>query len=158
MLAMIVRMTGPQGFAYSRAQFEQAVRRSERFIRTLPGCLGHAVLAKAAGPGRFDLVTVATWESQEAIDRAGERVRAWYREIGFDPAAAMAGWGVKAEMGYFLPAPAGAKPPPHRRRKPAWPACKVPAPPAWARRCATPATEADPFASVSFIWFSAALR
>ena len=96
----------------SRAQFEQAVRRSERFIRTLPGCLGHAVLAKAAGPGRFDLVTVATWESQEAIDRAGERVRAWYREIGFDPAAAMAGWGVKAEMGYFLPAPAGAGPDP----------------------------------------------
>jgi hypothetical protein len=94
----------PEG---SRAEFEEAMNRSMRFLLTLPGCRGHAVFVKAAGPTRFDVITVATWESQEAIDRAGDRVRAYYRELGFDPAASMARWGVKAEIGYFSPAPVG---------------------------------------------------
>jgi len=89
----------------SRAEFDAAMRRSLAFLRTLPGFGGHAVYEKSAGPSRFDVVTVATWENQEAVDRAAEQVRAYYGRIGFDPAAAMARWGVNAELGYFRPAP-----------------------------------------------------
>ena len=85
----------------SRAEFEAAMNRSMAFLRTLPGCRGHQVFMKSAGPSHLDVITMATWESQEAVDRAGERVRAYYRGIGFDPAASMARWGVKAEIGYF---------------------------------------------------------
>ncbi len=101
----------PEG---SRAGFEAAMNRNLAFLRTLPGFLGHAVYAKSAGPTRFDVVTVATWESQEAADRASEQVRAYYARIGFDPPAAMARWGVKGELGFFRPVPepeaAGARP------------------------------------------------
>jgi quinol monooxygenase YgiN len=92
----------PEG---SRAEFEAAMNRSLAFLRTLPGFRGHAVYVKSAGPSRFDVITVATWESQQAVDRASEQVRAYYGRIGFDPQAAMAGWGVKAELGFFRPAP-----------------------------------------------------
>jgi hypothetical protein len=89
----------------SRAEFEAAMNRSMTFLSTLPGCRGQAVLVKAAGPGRFDVITMATWESQEAVDEAVTQVRAYYRSIGFDPAAAMARWGVKAELGFYRSAP-----------------------------------------------------
>lgn len=75
------------------------------FLRTLPGFRGHAVYVKSARPSRFDVVTVATWESQAAVDHAVGQVRAHHGRIGFDPAAAMARWGVKAELGFFRPAP-----------------------------------------------------
>ncbi|MBI5070385.1 MAG: antibiotic biosynthesis monooxygenase [Deltaproteobacteria bacterium] len=89
----------------SRAEFEAAMNRSLAFLRTLPGFRGHAVYVKSAGPSRFDVITVATWESQAAVDRASEQVRAYHGRIGFDPPAAMARWGVKAELGFFRPAP-----------------------------------------------------
>jgi heme-degrading monooxygenase HmoA len=85
----------------SRPEFETAMRRNLAFIETLPGFLGHVVYERTGGPTSFNLVTVATWENQEALDRAGERVRAHYREIGFDMPAAMARWGVRAELGNF---------------------------------------------------------
>jgi sugar/nucleoside kinase (ribokinase family) len=89
----------------SRAEFEEAMNRSMTFLGTLPGCRGQAVFVKAAGPTHFDVITMATWESQEAVDKAVEQVRAYYRSIGFDPQAAMARWGVKAELGFFRQGP-----------------------------------------------------
>jgi hypothetical protein len=49
----------------------------------------------------FNLVTIAAWESQEALDQAGEQVRACYKTIGFDLPAMLARWGVRAELGNF---------------------------------------------------------
>jgi heme-degrading monooxygenase HmoA len=85
----------------TRPEFEAAMQRNWAFLRTLPGFLGHRVLVKSAGPSRFDLVTIATWESEEAADQAGKAVRAYYARIGFDPAVAMEQWGVKGELGFF---------------------------------------------------------
>jgi heme-degrading monooxygenase HmoA len=85
----------------ARPEFEAAMERTLEFLRTLPGFRGHRVLARSSGPSRFDLVTIATWESEEAADQAGKEVRAYYARIGFDPAAAMARWGVKGELGFF---------------------------------------------------------
>lgn len=87
----------------SRASFEAQLRRNLAFIQTLPGFLGHTVFEKAAGPTAFDVITVAAWESAEALERAGERVRAHSRESGVDLPAMLAQWGVKAELGHFRP-------------------------------------------------------
>ena len=87
--------------ASARAEFDAAARRNFEFIRAQPGFLGHWVLEKTAGPGRFDVVTVAAWESQEAIDRAAVAVRAYYQRIGFDPPAFMAARGIAGEIGTF---------------------------------------------------------
>ncbi len=85
----------------ARQEFDAAMRRNLDFIRTLPGFREHLVFEKAGGPTTFDVVTIAIWDSQEAIDGAGQRVREHYRTIGFDLPAALARWKARAEVGVF---------------------------------------------------------
>jgi hypothetical protein len=92
--------------AESRGELEAAMRRNLAFLETLPGFLGHAVFERTSGESAFDLVTIAVWESPDAIEAAGEKVRAYYRSIGFDMRAALERWGVKASLGdYRAPSP-----------------------------------------------------
>jgi heme-degrading monooxygenase HmoA len=92
--------------AASRAEFEAAMRRNLTFIENQPGFKGHTVFEKASGPTTFDIVTIAVWESPEAIANAGERVRAYYKSIGFDMQAMLQRWGVTASVGqYTAPLP-----------------------------------------------------
>ena len=85
----------------AREEFEQAMRRNLAFIETLPGFLGHVAFEKTGGPTTLNVVTIAVWEDKEAVDKAGEQVRAYYGRIGFDMPAMLARWGVKAELGNF---------------------------------------------------------
>lgn len=85
----------------AREEFDAAMRRNLAFIRTLPGFREHLVFEKASGPTTLNVMTIAVWESQEAIDRAGLRVREHYRAIGFDMPAALARWNVRAEIGTY---------------------------------------------------------
>jgi Antibiotic biosynthesis monooxygenase len=88
----------------ARVDFEAAMQRNLAFIETLPGFLGHLVFKKASGPSNFNIVTIAAWESPQAIEKAIPAVRQYYEEIGFNPAEATARWGVAAEIGeYELP-------------------------------------------------------
>lgn len=84
-----------------RAEFVAAMKRNLTFIEKLPGFRGHVVLEKTSGPGTFDLVTIAAWESAEAIEQAGAQVRAYYQEIGFDMPSTLARWQVRAELASF---------------------------------------------------------
>jgi hypothetical protein len=77
------------------------MRRSREFIQTLPGFLGHVVFEKTGGPSTFDIVTLAVWESPEAVAGAGEKVRAYYQSIGFEMPAMLARWGVTAAVGNY---------------------------------------------------------
>ena len=92
--------------AASRAEFEAAMRRNLAFLEKLPGFRGHTVFEKTSGPTTFDIVTIAVWESPEAIARAGEKVRAYYQSIGFDMPAMLARWGVTAALGSYRAPPA----------------------------------------------------
>lgn len=89
----------------ARAEFDAAVRRSTAFLRTLPGNQAMTVFVKGDGPTTFDVVTMAVWESREALENAGREARAYYERIGFDPAIAMQRWGVEAAMGNYTIAP-----------------------------------------------------
>ncbi len=92
--------------AASRPDFEAAMRRNLTFIETLPGFLGHVVFEKTTGPSTFDIVTIAVWESPEAVAAAGDKVRAYYQSIGFDMPAMLERWGVTAALGYYRAPPA----------------------------------------------------
>src|SRR5262249_57388755 len=70
--------------AASRAEFEAAMRRNLAFIETLPGLMSHMVFEKTRGPTTFNIVTVAVWESPEAIAAAGHKVRTHYPNTAFD--------------------------------------------------------------------------
>ena len=87
--------------AAARAEFEAAMRRNLAFIETLQGFQGHAVFEKTSGPSTFDLVTIAVWESPEAVASASEKVRAYYEQIGFDMQAMIARWGATASLGFY---------------------------------------------------------
>jgi heme-degrading monooxygenase HmoA len=95
----------------AREEFEAAMRRNLEFLQTLPGFRSHMVFEQTAAPigggptSKFNIITIAVWESPEAILRAGEQVRAYYLRIGFDMRASIAKWGVTAELGtYHAPA------------------------------------------------------
>jgi heme-degrading monooxygenase HmoA len=84
-----------------RAEFVAQMRRNQAFLETLPGYRGHVVFEKTGGPTAFNVVTIAVWENDEALEKAGVAVRAHYQKVGFDMQATIARWGVKAELGNF---------------------------------------------------------
>src|SRR5262249_38089532 len=88
--------------AAARPEFEATMRRTIEFLATLPGYLHYQVFEKSGGPGAFDIITVATWASRDAHERAAARVRAYYAQIGFDPAALMARLGITGQLGDFV--------------------------------------------------------
>jgi heme-degrading monooxygenase HmoA len=90
----------------ARAPFLARMATNMAFLRTLPGFQGHVVLEKRAGEGAYNLVTLATWDSQVALDAAGLAVRAYYQQLGLDLASTLAGWGVQM-MRADYEAPAG---------------------------------------------------
>ena len=69
-----------------RADFQAAMQRNFAFIQILPGFQWHLVFEKASG---------------EAIEKAIVAVRDYYEKIGFNPASAMAEWGVTSEVGQY---------------------------------------------------------
>ena len=85
----------------AREEFEATMRRNLAFLHTLPGFLGHVVLERTSGPTGMNVVTIAAWESVEAIEKAGAEVRAYYQKIGFDMPATLARWGARAEIGAY---------------------------------------------------------
>lgn len=85
----------------ARQAFSAAMRRNFAFIRTLPGFLGHVVLEKSGGPTRFNLSTIAAWESPEAIQAAVGKVQEYYRSVGFNPPQFMQSHGIEGELGNF---------------------------------------------------------
>jgi heme-degrading monooxygenase HmoA len=85
----------------SRSEFEAAMHANAAFLGTLPGFQGHTVFEKAAGPTTFNVVTIAAWESAEAMKNAGQKVQEHYRDIGFDMPGAIARWGVTASIGSY---------------------------------------------------------
>jgi heme-degrading monooxygenase HmoA len=87
--------------AASRSEFEAVMHRNLAFLEKLPGFMHHMVFEKTNGPTTFDIVTIAVWESPEAIAAAGEKVRAYYQSIGFDLPAMVARLGITASLGYY---------------------------------------------------------
>lgn len=88
----------------ARAEFEAGVQRSVAFLETLPGFRAHLALAKESGGSAFNIVTIAVWQSSEAIANAVTKVQAYYQRIGYDPREAAARLGITAEVGnYYVP-------------------------------------------------------
>ena len=89
----------------ARAEFEAAMKRNMDFIAGLSGFRGHHVFHKTSGPTVMNVVTIAVWENRALLEAASAKVLAYYASIGFDPAASIAKWGVRGELGNFAVAP-----------------------------------------------------
>lgn len=87
----------------ARAEFLQKVRATHEILRRQPGFIRDALLEQVSGPGRFNIVTVAEWESQAAIDAARAVVMKAHAESRFSPQEMMARLGIEADIADYKP-------------------------------------------------------
>jgi len=69
----------------STAAFLEAVRKSQSFIRTLPGFVEGFLYEKKDGESRYNFLTTAVWENEEAFENAKRAVAIEYQKQGFNP-------------------------------------------------------------------------
>lgn len=87
----------------ARDEFLHRVRETHRILRRQPGFVRDALLEQVAGPGKFNIVTIAEWRSQEAVDAAREVVAKEHAKSGFDARATIARLGIEADIANYEP-------------------------------------------------------
>jgi hypothetical protein len=73
--------------ATSIEEFLNQVKKTQRFLRSLPGYISGDTYIRQDGEGNYNLVTTAVWENEEAIGRVQETLNEEYKRTGFDRAA-----------------------------------------------------------------------
>src|SRR5581483_7631148 len=74
----------------SKATFLEAARKSAAVLRTLPGYVEGYIYQMTAGESRYNIVTTAVWESEDAFANAKKTAAAEFQKIGFNPQEIMA--------------------------------------------------------------------
>jgi heme-degrading monooxygenase HmoA len=69
----------------SKAEFIEAAHRAERFIRTLPGFVEGFFYEKKDGESRYNFLTTAVWENEQAFENAKKAGTIEYEKQGYDP-------------------------------------------------------------------------
>jgi heme-degrading monooxygenase HmoA len=69
----------------SKAPFLERSRKVQSFIKTLPGFVEGFLYEKRDGESRYNYVTTAVWESEEAFDNARKAAAAEFKRQGYDP-------------------------------------------------------------------------
>jgi heme-degrading monooxygenase HmoA len=82
-------------------EFLARVEETHRILRDCPGFVRDDVFEQYAGSGRFNLMTIVEWASQEAIEGAIQAVEAAREAEAFDPRALMARLGISADMALY---------------------------------------------------------
>jgi heme-degrading monooxygenase HmoA len=85
----------------SRDEFLQRISETHQILRKQPGFVRDAILEQVSGSGRFNIVTIAEWENQEAVDRAKDAVMQFHTSSGFSPQATMIRLGVEADIANY---------------------------------------------------------
>lgn len=85
----------------ARDEFVRKVRETHEFLHTLPGFVEDFVLEQTGGPGAFNFVTVAVWDSADAIDSARKAMMARQKASGFDPQATFSRLGIEADLAIY---------------------------------------------------------
>jgi len=92
--------------------FLARVRRSHRWLGSLPGCLQNLVLQQAGGPGEFNIVTIVQWADAPAAAYAQATMQARFAQENFDAQGFMQALGVRGDLSMYRPLdpqhPAGA--------------------------------------------------
>ncbi|WP_434341092.1 antibiotic biosynthesis monooxygenase family protein [Motilimonas cestriensis] len=85
----------------SRDEFLSRILDTHKILRVQPGFIQDSVLEHTEGPGRYNIVTVAEWESQEAINSAKNVVQAEHAKSGFSPQQIMDRLSVQADIANY---------------------------------------------------------
>jgi heme-degrading monooxygenase HmoA len=87
----------------ARAEFLSRVLQTHRLLADQPGFLGDHVVERAAASDANEIVTIAVWESEEAVVSARKAVQAMHKAAGFDPGSLFHRLEIKAEIGNYAP-------------------------------------------------------
>jgi len=87
----------------AREEFLRRVHETHQVLRRQPGFVRDSLLEQVSGPGRFNIVTVAEWESQAAIDTARTEVMNAHAKSGFNAQETIARLGIEADIANYRP-------------------------------------------------------
>ena len=79
----------------SRDKFLELAAKAQRFIRTLPGFVEGFIYERKDGESRYNFLTTAVWESEEAFENAKKTVASEYQKQGVNPQEAASQLGVE---------------------------------------------------------------
>jgi steroid delta-isomerase-like uncharacterized protein len=83
------------------AEFKERTTFNRQYIKTLPGFITDAEYTYTDEQGNLICITVANWESRDALAKAKEAVQAVYKEQGFNPAEMFKRLGITADRGIY---------------------------------------------------------
>jgi len=86
------------------SEFRERVKINRDFIKNLPGFIEDAAYEYTDADGNLILVTVAQWQSQEALNKAKELVQAEYKKTGFDAPAMFKRLNITMDRGIYTQA------------------------------------------------------
>lgn len=89
--------------ASAREMFYKRVRINRAFIRSIPGFIDDAAYESPDGNGSIHFITVARWESKEALAKAKALVQEEYQKEGFDPAVFMKSLNIVMDRAMYTP-------------------------------------------------------
>lgn len=82
-------------------EFYERMNYNRNFIKRLPGFIEDAAYEQMEENGKVNVITVAVWESHEALRKAKEAVQAEYKRIGFNPPELLTRLNVTSERGIY---------------------------------------------------------
>jgi heme-degrading monooxygenase HmoA len=85
----------------AREEFLSRVFQTHQVLRRQPGFVGDLLLEQTGGPGRFNFVTVAEWESEDFVAGARAAVQAMHRSENFDPQELFQRLGIEPDLGNY---------------------------------------------------------
>jgi heme-degrading monooxygenase HmoA len=74
----------------AKQEFTEKMNINRAFIKNLPGFIQDSAYERQEDGGYIVCITVAIWESEQALNNAKTAVQAEYQRIGFDPAELLA--------------------------------------------------------------------
>jgi heme-degrading monooxygenase HmoA len=85
----------------SQAEFLESARRSAALIKGLPGFIEGFLYEKKEGESRFNFMTIAVWESEEAYENAKAAVTLDNKQRGYNPQETTQRLGIEREQTIF---------------------------------------------------------
>lgn len=85
----------------AREAFINRMNKNRELLKTMPGFIKDHAYEKTAGESRFNYITIATWENEDAITNAKKAVEAYYRNENFNLQEFIKQNGIKLERALY---------------------------------------------------------
>lgn len=85
----------------AKREFMERMHINMDIIKKLPGFIDHTIYERVDDIGKFEVITIAVWESEIALKKAKENVQLAYKQQGFDMARFFERLNISMERGEY---------------------------------------------------------